>query len=589
MLLLLVQGLFSAVAGGPSLPAHTVCGSEACYTAHLDKKPFHQALERCKTNGGNLATAKNAGEALLVHGLLSGFLGGLRPNTKRKFWLGLQLPPRYCYQRHKPLRGFGWTSGGEETTYSNWAREPQGTCTAHRCVHIISTSSPGGDNYKWLDGVCGRGVDGYICKFNFKGMCPNIDLSGPGSITYTTPFNTVSSSLALVPFGSLAVVSCGSRDSPESSYLLCVEQVPGRYGWSSDGPFCTPPSGCDLENGGCAQICVRARGGGYKCQCGPGYELGKDQHSCESLDHCRGHPCQYKCVSRSQGFECLCPVGYQLAQNGSSCVDTDECAHRPCQGCINTLGSFRCDCPEGYGLIRDQCRDLDTCSGHPCDHICQNTDGSYRCHCRAGYRLRDADQSCVDLNECSSQPCEGSCINTEGSFECSCSEGYALGEDQVSCVPTGLTTTAEPSAAPAATWGPTTSRALVVHAADSTTSIASSGILAQPDPATEASAAVENGAATWTSVPSPTAAQNPGTSWLLVCALGSVAVLLLVLCVVGLILYFRYRSTREKSGHVGDYYNWVQAARQSPFRASHIKCNRSSDNYIEIEASQTEV
>ncbi|XP_051867711.1 complement component C1q receptor-like [Pristis pectinata] len=597
MLLLVVQSLLSAVTARLSLPSDTVCVSNACYTAHLDRKPFHQALERCKANGGNLATAKDTGEALLIHKLLSGFPAGQRP--KSKFWLGLQLPPRHCYQQHKPLRGFGWTSGGEETTYSNWAREPQSTCTAHRCVHIVSntrsSSSPDGGNYKWHDGVCSHAADGYLCKFSFKGMCTQIVLSGPGSVTYTTPFDAESSSLDLVPFGSFAVVSCAGG-SPAAGYVLCMERVPGRYGWSADGPFCAPPSGCDLDNGGCAQLCVSAGGGGgggYRCQCNAGYQLGADQRSCELRDHCQDHPCEYRCVSNSLGFECLCPVGYQPAENGSKCEDADECAQRPCaQVCINTPGSFRCDCTQGYALIDSQCRDLDECTGHPCDQSCHNTDGSYMCLCRAGYRLQGTGHSCVDIDECTTRPCQGTCSNTEGSFQCSCSQGYALGEDGVSCIPmrvtTSLTSTVQRWDTTAGVWGLTTPGALVDHATDSGTPSASSG-----DP-TGMGVAAESTAADWTAVPSPTAAKaseehgSANLSWVLMGALGSVAALLLVLCVVGFILCLRNRSPK-KSSNAGDYYSWVQAAGQSPFRASYVKCNRSSDNYMEIEASQTEV
>ncbi|XP_072121657.1 uncharacterized protein [Mobula birostris] len=595
MFLLLMNSLLSAVTARPSVPSDTVCGSNACYTAHLDRKPFHQALERCKANGGSLATAKNAEEALLIHKLLAGFSAGQRP--KSKFWLGLQLPPRHCYQQHKPLRGFIWTSGGEETTYSNWAREPRSTCTAHRCVHIISSSgsslSAAGGNYKWHDGACRHGVDGYLCKFSFKGMCPQITLSGPGSATYTTPFDAESSSLTHVPFGSIAVVSC-EGGSPAADYMLCKERDPGQYGWSSDGPFCTPPSGCDLDNGGCTQICVSAGGGGgFRCQCEPGYQLRGDQRSCEPWDYCQDQPCEYRCVSHFQGFECLCPVGYQLAENGSSCDDTDECAQRPCaQICINTLGSFRCDCTQGYALIDSQCRDLDECFGHPCDHICQNTVGSYRCFCRAGYRLQET--FCVDIDECTTHPCQGTCSNSEGSFQCSCSQGYELAEDGESCIPadvtTLLTSTAQRWDTTAGEWDPTTPGALRELSSDwETSSVSLVG------PFTKMGAAAESTTVDWTPVPSPTTAQlsekhGPASlSWVLMGALGSVAALLLVLCVVGFIICLRNRSPKEKGSNAGDYYSWVQSTEQSPFRASYVRCSRSSDNYIEIEASQTEV
>ncbi|XP_067845515.1 complement component C1q receptor-like [Heptranchias perlo] len=626
MLLLVLQILFAAVKGQLSVPSQTVCGSNACYTVHMDRKPFHKALESCKANGGNLVTAKDAEEALQIQMLLSSLPMAPSRSGKRKFWMGLQLSQRHCYQQHKPLRGFSWTSGGEETAYSNWGREPQSTCTAHRCVHIVSSSqgSRKGENFKWSDGVCNLGVDGYLCKFSFKGMCPKISLSGPGTVTYTTPFNTESSSLALVPFGSLAIVSCEDNGvSPSLPYVMCVEKSPKLYGWSMDGHFCAPPSGCNIDNGGCAQVCVSDGERDYHCQCNNGYQLGDDQHSCEPQDHCKGDPCEHRCVNLSVGFECICPVGYELAENERNCVDTDECAHRPCaQLCVNSAGSFRCDCTEGYTIIAGQCRDLDECSAYPCDHICQNTDGSYRCQCRAGYGINGSGHSCIDLDECLEHPCVGMCSNTEGSFECSCSEGYTLGEDHVSCVPqdvpTSLTATVQDLSTDttAGDWSPTTPAAVIVDTSDLGTTVEFSETHAQPEmrggPTTgEVSgqtdgAVADFSAGSWSPTPLLTVTQpsdtggapshvknDKGRAWLLACALGSVAAVLLVLCVVALILCRRHSSAKKKINSAGDYYSWVEAARSPSSRASgkitSADFNPSADKYIEIEANQTEV
>uniref|UniRef100_UPI00398F2002 complement component C1q receptor-like n=1 Tax=Pristiophorus japonicus TaxID=55135 RepID=UPI00398F2002 len=635
MLMLVLQVLMATVGAQLSVPSQTVCGSNACYTAHMGVKPFHKALESCKANGGNLATSKDAGEAGRIRSLLSSLPPGPAPaGGQRKFWMGLQLPPRHCYQQHKPLRGFRWTSGGEETSYSNWAREPRSTCTAHRCVRIVSGSAAGED-FQWSDGACSHGADGYLCKFSFKGMCQKVGLSGPGSVSYTTPFNAESSSLALVPFGSLAIVSCeGAGESPAARYVLCVERSPGVYGWSMDGDFCAPPSACSVDNGGCAQVCVGDGAGGHHCRCDRGYRLGADQRSCQPRDHCKGEPCQRGCVNLAAGFQCTCPEGFQLAENQRDCADVDECAHSPCaQLCINSAGSFRCACAEGYVLIAGQCQDLDECSARPCAHMCQNTDGSYRCLCRRGYET--SGHSCLDLDECRGHPCGGRCSNTEGSFECSCSEGYTLGEDRLACVPQDVATspaaTVQDSISDAAAgdWSPTTPAAQMVHTTDlgttdlgtidlgtTTARIDSAASHTQPETrdgpsASELSRPTDGGVrdlrtGSWPPVTALTVRQPSGTgrapsqvknqedtAWLLTCALGSVAALLLVLGVLALILCRRHRSAKAKTNSAGDYYSWIQAARTSSSRAAgkatSVDCNPAADNYIEIEANQTEV
>ncbi|XP_067900488.1 complement component C1q receptor-like [Heterodontus francisci] len=626
MLLLLFQVLFATVAGQLSVPWHTVCARNACYTAHMGSKPFHKALESCKANGGSLATVKDAGEAVQIQRLLSSLPMAPPPRGQWRFWMGLQLPLRHCYQQHRPLRGFRWTSGDEETEFSNWAREPQSTCTAHRCVHIASypQGSLKGENFQWSDGVCSHGVDGYLCKFSFKGMCRKMDLSGPGSVTYTTPFNAESSSLSLVPFGSLATVSCEDGGiSAATHYVLCVEQSPKLFGWSMDGPFCAPPSGCIIANGGCAQVCVSDGERGHHCQCENGYQLGADQRSCEPLDHCQGDPCEYRCVNFPVGFRCSCPAGYELAGNGRDCADTDECAGAPCaQLCINSAGGYRCACTEGFAMVAGQCQDRDECSARPCAHLCQNTDGSYRCHCRAGYVTSASGHSCMDVDECTGHPCAGICSNTEGSFACSCSEGYALGEDNASCVPESMVTTLLIATEPAVSdttaggWSPSSAPGPMVHTADWGSTPLHLDSPATPTqsetPTTGRLSGQSDGrvtdfsAGSWSPMPFLTVRQPPGTGgtprqveqekgtwWLLLCALGSAAALLLVLCAMALILYRRHRSAKEQTNKAGHYYSWVQTTEPSSFRApdkvTSVHCNPSADSYMEIEANQTAV
>ena len=42
---------------------------------------------------------------------------------------------------------------------------------------------------------------------------------------------------------------------------------------------------CDLDNGGCDQICTNAEGS-FKCSCEPGYALAPNNRSCEGMYVC---------------------------------------------------------------------------------------------------------------------------------------------------------------------------------------------------------------------------------------------------------------------------------------------------------------
>ncbi|XP_072361972.1 complement component C1q receptor-like [Scyliorhinus torazame] len=606
-MLLFFQVLFVAVAGQLSVPSHTVCGHNACYTAHTGSKPFQEALASCRANGGNLVTAKDPGEAQHIQDLLSTLAPGPPPSRKWRFWMGLHLPQRHCYQQHKPLRGFLWTAGGDQTTYSNWGREPLGTCTARRCVHItVSHSRSSSEDFKWSDGVCTQHLDGYLCKFSFKGMCQAIGLNGTGLVTYSTPFNAESSSLTLVPFGSLAKVSC--EEAPAMGYVLCLEKSQGSFGWSKDGPFCAPPSGCTLENGGCAQLCVSQRGRRHHCQCHEGYQLGGDQRSCQPLDHCQAAPCQYRCLHLSVGFQCTCPLGYGLAENGHNCLDVDECAnasHCP-QLCINSPGSFSCRCTKGFVLMDGQCQDLDECAAWPCAQMCQNTEGSYRCHCRAGYV--SSGHSCLDLDECTGHPCQRACSNTEGSFHCSCPGGYTLAEDGVSCAPQHLATTliaSPPDLTSAGDWSAPMPAGIGIHTTHlgTTSGHMDSAATESERPGVPTVGGQREGTvADFSTGRGPPITSRPGRvrtptqggeqehrAWLLPCALGSAAVLLL-LCSLVLVLCCRHRSAEGKAT---DFYSWIQAAGPSSFRtpwkATSAGCHTAADNYMELEANQTAI
>ncbi|XP_048371815.1 complement component C1q receptor [Sphaerodactylus townsendi] len=428
--------------------AEAVCSGSTCYTLHWGRLSWMEAHSKCQDNGGNLATLKSLEEDQLVGQLLAAIPArGGGPEAEVRLWIGLQREKGKCYQKHRPLKGFTWVAGDQETDYSNWGQEPQETCTAQRCVTLQgSPFLPQG--LAWVDGRCSRsaqGEAGYLCKFSFQGMCRPLALAGPGTVQYTTPFGIATASLRVVPFGSTAEVACGAPGAEaDDAFLVCKMQANSNaFEWSSQGPLCASPShGCGYSNGGCEHECLELGGDRFQCACHAGYQLGGDHLSCIPVDYCSSNPCQGQCLPHTGGFDCLCPLGYTLAADGRNCVDVDECSapQDSCkQICINTVGSFKCLCLPGYKLAEAggrTCQDVDECAAvTPCAQLCVNTHGSFLCSCQPGYQLEGINSpSCLDVDECREEPCEHMCKNLPGSYRCFCQPGWRLDPNGISCI-----------------------------------------------------------------------------------------------------------------------------------------------------------
>ncbi|XP_062970988.1 complement component C1q receptor isoform X2 [Cynocephalus volans] len=451
-----------------------VCAGTACYTAHWGKLSAAEAQHHCSTNGGNLATVKSEEEARHVQRTLAQLLSpeALPAARMGKFWIGLQREKGKCLDPSLPLKNFSWVGGGEDSSYANWHKQVRSSCISKRCVSLLlDLSLPLLPSHlpKWSEGPCGSpssprsNIEGFVCKFSFKGMCRPLALGGPGQVTYTTPFQATSSSLEAVPFASVANVACGDGDGDESKsqYLLCKEKSPDVFDWGSSGPLCVSPKyGCNFNNGGCQQDCFDGGVGTFRCGCRPGFQLLDDLVTCVSRNPCSSSPCggEATCIPGPDGesYTCRCPKGYQLDSSQLDCVDVDECQDSPCsQECINTPGGFHCKCWVGYepGSPGDGvCQDVDECApGHsPCAQGCNNTDGSFHCSCKEGYVLAGEDSTqCQDVDECAGLVhglCDSLCFNTPGSFHCGCLPGWELAPNGVSCTMSAMSP--EPQAGP---------------------------------------------------------------------------------------------------------------------------------------------
>nr|XP_023696102.1 endosialin-like [Paramormyrops kingsleyae] len=439
--LLVFSALWAACALGQRLREQDVlCNEHGCYVLYYQSKTFLESWRSCRQKNGSLATLTHPEEAAEVRKLFSGVQLYER-HARVRVWIGLQRQPRQCSSTH-PLRGFTWTTGDQDTKYTNWLQgDAPERCSSPRCVHMSYSTAPSESyrNFKWEDTTCSHPVDAFLCHYAYKGMCPLIQAEGGGPVRYSTPFDFLSTQITHVPLGSLATIPCPGSTVPDQT-AFCILRNYEKVIWSKNSSFCSEelPDLCQRDNGGCQHTC-RMAGTQYYCECDSGYILEDDGLTCSPGNDCQYVQCDFKCVPSSEGYLCTCMEGYLLASDNHSCVDEDECLQSPCpQLCVNTPGSFQCHCLEGYQFDETgDCVDVDECLDNLCEYACQNTAGSYICHCEPGFSPVPEDLSrCQDTDECQIPgTCQQMCVNYEGGFECHCEEGQALQLDNYSCKP----------------------------------------------------------------------------------------------------------------------------------------------------------
>lgn len=365
-------------------------------------------------------------------------------------------------------------TGDQDGQFTNWLREDTpGTCAAPRCVamnfHPLESGRESADNFRWVDGSCALSLYGYICQYNYKGMCPPLEDEGRGPAVYTTPFHLVSTLLTYVPYGSVAALPCPQEssdpDAQADNTVLCMERDDQTVGWSRDAPLCSSSAApknqdwCSRDHG-CEQFCQNTDTD-YYCYCSEGFIIDEDGYTCVpdpltltdppelSSDSagptdqphinrvCVDMGCEYNCMETARGMRCTCPPGYQMGPDGRRCSDVDECLQQPCpQVCVNIPGTFHCTCNPGYQPDDEgECVDIDECLDEgSCEGICENTVGSFVCLCNPGYTIGSGGE-CVDVDECVGEsPCQQQCLNFVGGYQCYCDNGYDMQGDGLTCL-----------------------------------------------------------------------------------------------------------------------------------------------------------
>ncbi|XP_030174848.1 C-type lectin domain family 14 member A [Lynx canadensis] len=254
--------------------------SGACYSLHHATIKRLAAEEACSLRGGALSTVSGGAELRAVLALLRAGPGPGGGSKDLLFWVALERGRSHCTLEKEPLRGFSWLSPDVSVSESEtlqWVEEPQRSCTSRSCAGLQATR--GVEPAGWKEMRCHSRANGYLCKYQFEGLCPAPRPGAASNLSYRAPFQLYSAALDFSPPGTKVSALCPGQLSITATCI--VDEVGARWDGIPSGAVLCPCPGRYLRAGKCAEHsnCVDDLGG-FACECAAGFVLGKDGHSC---------------------------------------------------------------------------------------------------------------------------------------------------------------------------------------------------------------------------------------------------------------------------------------------------------------------
>ncbi|XP_037357855.1 C-type lectin domain family 14 member A [Talpa occidentalis] len=255
--------------------------SGACYSLHHSTIKRKAADEACNLRGGALSTVRGGEELSTVLALLRAGPGPGGGSKDLLFWVALERRRSYCTLENEPLRGFSWLSPdadeGSESNTLQWVEEPQLSCTLRGCAGLQATG--GVEPAGWKEMRCHLRANGYLCKYQFEGLCPAPRPGAASNLSYRAPFQLHSAALDFSPPGTKVSAVCPGQISITATCI--ADEVGAHWDRIPSGAVLCPCPGRYLRAGKCAELadCLDDLGG-FACECAAGFVLGKDRRSC---------------------------------------------------------------------------------------------------------------------------------------------------------------------------------------------------------------------------------------------------------------------------------------------------------------------
>ncbi|XP_003792046.1 C-type lectin domain family 14 member A [Otolemur garnettii] len=280
---LLWQAIWPEPGGGehPTADRAGCLASGVCYSLHHATMKRLAAEEACALRGGALSSVREGTELRAVLALLRAGPGPREGSKDLLFWVSLERKRSNCTLENEPLRGFSWpssdASGSESNSTLQWVAEPQRSCTVRRCAALQATG--GVEPAGWKEMPCQLRAQGYLCKYQFEGLCPALPPGAASNLSYRAPFQLSSAALDFSPPGTKVSAFCPGQ-LPIS--VTCVaDETAVRWDRLPSGAVLCPCPGRYLRDGKCAELpnCLDDLGG-FACECAAGFKLGNDGRSC---------------------------------------------------------------------------------------------------------------------------------------------------------------------------------------------------------------------------------------------------------------------------------------------------------------------